>query len=415
MHDSRWLRSTNTMSTNAHPTIELECPAIDMNDILYNPRDEHLMAAGCTDGTTYVWDIRSPHKVLHSLGHGKPLNELDESRPREVVDTGVRFLSWDLNGRQLFTGSSDGIVACWDPYQSQQNSFRHELARMDSGIMAGCFSPDHDSLLLGDVQGTVQTLSVGRGDDEDHDCESFQLISNEDWKDEKRVQFRSRHPERSSNNESGKEIANELIRSGQIDMKPFGAFTQRQAVQGPCYAGPYDNRPDAQDLRRAALDFQAQARGNVNDGSARTEEVKFTDELVADQELWKQRRPHLMHEPPRRQGSKELDSCSRCFDVSSSISGIKVPSELLEDRSVIFCIRCGACWRADLLGYELIRKGAVPQIKRAAKRVAHSSTDPMPPHRNAMKKEVFGFEPVMTAPYLMDRFELDPIAVSGRD
>lgn len=90
--------------------IELECPALDMNEVIYCPCDENLVAAGCTSGSTYVWDIRNPDTWLYRLSHGTSSMPLYDHLNREVTDTGVRFLSWGDNATRLYTGSSDGVV-----------------------------------------------------------------------------------------------------------------------------------------------------------------------------------------------------------------------------------------------------------------------------------------------------------------
>ncbi|KAL9080325.1 MAG: hypothetical protein Q9159_007627 [Coniocarpon cinnabarinum] len=253
LHDSRWLPSEASLSAQAHATFELECPALDMNDVLFNPRDPNLVSAGCTDGTAYVWDLRNPDTMLHRFGHGEPLNELDQSRSREEADTGIRFLSWDQDGRQLFTGSSDGVVACWDPYMAPQNAFEREVVRMDSGIMAGAFSPDHTSLVIGDVEGSVLMLSVGG------ECEPFEFVADEETKQ----QIRQAIGSDDTTDESAKQISDELVQRGEIELKPFGDFPRRQAVQGPRYDGPFDTAGDAGELRRHAAKFQARAQAII--------------------------------------------------------------------------------------------------------------------------------------------------------
>ena len=32
--------------------------------------DEYYITAGCTDGKTYVWDLRMPVNIMHVLQHG---------------------------------------------------------------------------------------------------------------------------------------------------------------------------------------------------------------------------------------------------------------------------------------------------------------------------------------------------------
>ena len=63
--------------------MELECPALDMNDVSFCPSDPTYISAGCTDGSAYVWDTRRSRSdaVLHKLSHDRAINPLDERLP----------------------------------------------------------------------------------------------------------------------------------------------------------------------------------------------------------------------------------------------------------------------------------------------------------------------------------------------
>ena len=81
----------------AKRVLEWECPAFDINDVVYCQHDDSLIAVGATDGKVYVWDQRfadRSNKPLHTFCHDDTLNILDHDRDREIADTGVRFLSW---------------------------------------------------------------------------------------------------------------------------------------------------------------------------------------------------------------------------------------------------------------------------------------------------------------------------------
>ena len=346
MYDSRWLLGST------HAMTELECPGLDINDVLFNAQDDYLFTAGCTNGIVYVWDLRRPDIPLHQLGHGNPLSEL-ELQYRETVDTGIRFVSWDHNGRQLLTGSSDGVVASWNPYVAPQNAFNHEVVRMDSGIMAGAFSPDFSNLLLGDVQGSILTLGVGCDDD---DAAQFEFVADENTKSDKRGETDTATNEQNSSSDSGAQIARELVRTGQIDIKPLGNFPRQQAVQGPSYLGPFDGSSGADDLRIASAEFQAAAAKSTcgEDGPARPAAGSFTDSDAVDEGAWRQRIPQQIYECPLGEQATVLDSCARCTDLLIKSTSTSLSAASLNDPEKTVCGQCGACWRGDVLGYELI-------------------------------------------------------------
>ena len=412
LHDSRWLPSGKEMKVNAQPTIELECPALDMNDVLFNPRDPHLMSAGCTDGVAYVWDLRNPSQILHRLGHGDPLNELDHTRTREEADTGIRFLSWDLDGRRLLSGSSDGVVACWDPYMAPQNAFKHEVVRMSSGIMAGAFSPDYANLLLGDVEGSVLTLGVGNNDVSLSDCEPFEFLADERTKARMRARADFVTDDIPTEEESGKQIGSELVCNGQIILKPYGDFPRKQAVQGPNYLGPFDKAPDANGLRRSAAAFQKKAQATISSSSTRATPAPFTDEDVADAKHWEERIPSQLHGPPFQKYMQYLahtdtntSGCSKCTgrdvilrfaeDFVRGIAGTPSDDEFA-------CRRCGAHWRADVLGYEILYGGWIDARTLGYSRDRHKA--------GAASGSETRLEPVQALEHLHDLWEIDQLA-----
>ena len=336
IHDSRYLpasarMATAQMATNSHRTYEMECPATDMNDVLFNPHDDFLISAGCTDGKVYVWDLRRPDEILHQFEHGSPLVELDESRPREAVDTGVRFLSWDEPGRLLYSGSSDGVVASWNPYLAPEDAFHRKVAQLNTGVMAGSFSPDFSNLLLGDVQGCATMLSVGNEDKTLRDCDRFKHIE----ADKRDLAERVKRPkaENSSKDENAPpEPCEELQQTGSLI--------------------------DWSDIKMIPTDSTT---ARVADG-------------VDDSGAWKDRIPERYHLAPDR---KDLFDCPRCGNA------------ILIDRStdVYLCLDCRKSWRVDILGYHLARLPGV-ELGQGMKAEAGNMQDPqrtleprrVPPH-----------------------------------
>lgn len=143
-----------------HYTMEYECSAFDMQDITFHPTDSHIVTAGCTDGTSFVWDYRRPDYPLHRLRHGKPLVDWDHTRgSREEVDTGVMMSLWGPGGSLFYTGSSDGMIKAWDIRRHPQDVMIHNVAQFGAGIQSGAFSPDGTNLLVGDADGGVHVLS----------------------------------------------------------------------------------------------------------------------------------------------------------------------------------------------------------------------------------------------------------------
>ena len=143
-----------------HYSMEYECSALDMQDITFSPLDSHIVTAGCTDGSSFVWDYRSPNKPLHRLRHGNPLVDWDHTRGRrEEVDTGVMMSLWGVGGSLFYTGSSDGRVKAWDVRRHPQDVLIRNVAQLGAGIQSGAFSPDGTNLLVGDADGGVHVLT----------------------------------------------------------------------------------------------------------------------------------------------------------------------------------------------------------------------------------------------------------------
>ncbi|KAK5163606.1 uncharacterized protein LTR77_010555 [Saxophila tyrrhenica] len=232
--------------------LELECPAFDINDVVYCPYDDNLIAVGATDGKVYLWDQRyaaGNQKPLHVLEHEASLSVLDHDREREIADTGIRFLSWGATGSRLYSGSSDGVVKIWNPYMSSQNAHVKDVATFTSALMSGAFSPDYRELLIGEDQGRINLLSVGYGEKTVRTVERFDFHP-------------APAPKKDYNSlPEGHEAAKSLVDSGQVMIKRMGTLPVRQAVQGSNYSGPYlapskDDRKAAKKELKDARDEQ---------------------------------------------------------------------------------------------------------------------------------------------------------------
>ncbi|RVX72810.1 hypothetical protein B0A52_03163 [Exophiala mesophila] len=132
------------------PVAHLYCKAADINDVTICETDENLVSASYTDGSIRIWDLRQPSTILLSLSHGLPFTYYQNKQARELYDVGVRMTEWGDGAGRLFTGSSDGVIRCWNPKLSRQDAEAPIVFQGNSEIMAGVFSPDRKSLLVGD-------------------------------------------------------------------------------------------------------------------------------------------------------------------------------------------------------------------------------------------------------------------------
>ncbi|KAL4903536.1 hypothetical protein BDW74DRAFT_156585 [Aspergillus multicolor] len=199
--------------------MELECPALDMNEVVFCPRNTNYISASCTDGITYVWDRRNPDEILHRLRHGDPLNQLDEEIGRELADTGVNMQVWGTALDQFYTGASDGMVKKWNILRAPEDVLVEDVACLKEGIMSGAISPDQTNLLIGDVSGGVH------------------LLSNSPFMSDQSATFAFREcpsTTEESDPDSGVKAARELMATGQIERHPvYGPG------KGPFYQGPF--------------------------------------------------------------------------------------------------------------------------------------------------------------------------------
>ncbi|MCJ1296414.1 hypothetical protein MMC34_007980 [Xylographa carneopallida] len=261
--------------------VEYECPALDINDIQFHPRDDHYISASCTDGATYVWDVRRPDTILHRLPHGLPIDELDHSVHREEQDTGVRFQAWDQAGQRLLTGSSDGAIKSWNIFVSPKDAFIQDIAHFDAGVMTGSFSPNYDNLLVGLSKGAVHILSVcptthNPASTNDNDTHS----SSSPRKAYDTITYIPAPRPAVEETPSGISLAAHLLATGQLVMHPtYGVG------KGPNYQGPYARHarrdgadPATEDLEPnllvSQLDPLERRRGRKAGGKADRETVE---------------------------------------------------------------------------------------------------------------------------------------------
>lgn len=198
-----------------------QCPALDINEITFCPSNDNYVTASCTDNLTYVYDRRNPSSVLHKLGHGKPIHQLDTSVTQEEDDTGVCLATW--SGSTFFTGGSDGVVKTWDIRRSADDLIFEDIATFNHGVMSGALSPDHTNLVIGDSGGSVHILSTAP-------------FSRENGLD---LAYHAAEVNTQTNNDCEESVAGileskRLVASGKLTRHPIFGFGK-----GPLYEGPY--------------------------------------------------------------------------------------------------------------------------------------------------------------------------------
>lgn len=231
------VRTWDRRNGSSQSMFEYECPALDMQDLVFHPRDPNILAVGCTDGSIYVWDARNPDHVLHHFEHGEPIADWDHKygtppMSREQGDAGVNMTLWGAGKHRLYSGATDGVVKCWDISRAPENAFVRDVGQLQAGISCGSFSPDYVSLLVGDSSGGVHLFSSDPGG------AGAQQVGPKIGP--QAIQY---HPALRYESPSatilpglgpGQLAARELVETGRIVMDPeFGVG------QGPAYAGPY--------------------------------------------------------------------------------------------------------------------------------------------------------------------------------
>jgi WD40 repeat protein len=225
----------------ASRVLQWDCPAFDINDLVYCPHDDNLIAAGATDGKVYIWDKRvvgRDAKPLHTLSHGHTKNVLDHDRDVEMADTGVRFLSWSATGNRLYSGSSDGTVKVWNPYRTTEDALVKDVATFNSAVMSGAFSPDYRDLLIGEDAGQLNLLGI------DREARSVRSVKKFDY-------YPAPVP---AVNEDKLAPARELLASGQVEVRTMGELPVKQVVQGPNYQGSFAG-PSADQISHLQAEF----------------------------------------------------------------------------------------------------------------------------------------------------------------
>ncbi|KAF2710937.1 WD40 repeat-like protein [Pleomassaria siparia CBS 279.74] len=360
--------------------MEMECAALDMNDVVWCPYDENLIAAGCTSGRTYVWDIRNPNDYLYSLSHGKSLMPLDEYADREVTDTGVRFLSWGHNATRLYSGSSDGVVKVWDVVGSPQDVFIKDLITIDSGVMSGAFSPDKSKLIVGEVNGSISILEVGRDDCSIKETERLRYLPYQ-TSDADHMEVDA--SKETMEVDSGRAIASELLVAEEMISIPMSGLPIRQSVQGPNYRGPFDNGVDAPFLREQALEMQlrmtATSGTECSIPSCMDDISKITFEETGDSGRSADRIPDELRKQWKLTGSSQstFPGKAKCVDCGRPARPVESTSNIVDsarcERCSFTCFRCGAMnkirpetdrfecaeclriWSIGALGYECLQ------------------------------------------------------------
>ena len=231
-HSTRSVVRTWDLRSLSRYAAEYECPAIDMQDVTFNAMCPNIVTAGCTDSATYVWDFRKPDNYLHKLQHGRPLLDWDHTRPQEEGDPGVMMTVWGRESTLLYTGSSDGIVKCWDVMRAPEDVHIRDVGDLGAGVQSGAFSPDFSHLLVGDSDGGVHILSSapvdtrGLGGLDDGCTQSITFVQAQD--------ARQTIEEADNPGSEGIRAAQKLVASGRV------VLDSRYGVsQGPRYRGPY--------------------------------------------------------------------------------------------------------------------------------------------------------------------------------
>ena len=387
--------------------LEIECRALDMNDVVWCPQDEHLIAAGCTDGRVYVWDMRRPDDPLRTLSHGRSLMPLQEGIHHERTDTGIRFLSWGDNATRLYSGSSDGIVKVWDVTRSEEDTFIKDLITVDSGIMAGAFSPDYSKLVLGEVNGSVNVLDVGRDDCNVKDAEKLRYVRYAGDVDDQDPL--TGNPIHSTAADSGVTEGKYLLQSQQLQVIPMGSLPIHQVVQGIRYAGPFDQSVDAPFLREQALEFQlnmTQTSGSqCNIAACKNNIVKVTSEEIGDSGRSSDRIPDELRRqwtavdtntrimpgkskcthcgrPARPSPSDDPDASVLCERCSFACFRCGAVNPIAAATTTLICDSCAGVWEIGALGYECIEQPAltsfnldVPPLRRFGKDILLARSD----------------------------------------
>jgi hypothetical protein len=357
----------------------MECPALDINDVLFNPYNDREVVAGATNGTVYVYDLRRPDSIMHKFSHGTPLMELDPNSSRESLDTGVRFCAWGDRATRLHTGSSDGVLKVWDTRRATEDAHVRDVTTFNSGIMSGAFTEDFSKLLIGEVNGSINLLEVAADVKPIAELEKFTLQPFDF------VDANSKAAGEAKDNEDFDAAAAWTLSSeGRITYQPMGGFPKRQAVQGALYNGPYDQSYEAPMLRQRAQAFQKSMLTPERQcalSACQDAGQHFTSQDTEDSERSKDRIPQAIRDAIGSYKTDKMPStmlkCTHC-DAPARVreDDMSQASFPLCERCSFGCLRCGkpckkistaveliVCrecdleWDIGVLGYKVHEKG----------------------------------------------------------
>lgn len=231
--------SYNPSASKAIHSHSFACPAVDINETTFCPFGSNHMTASCTDGITYVWDVRNPNALLHKLRHGEADYPVNHEIRREYADVGVRAALWGTSIDQFYTGASDGFLKQWDIRRATEDTLVSDVAKFNDGLMGAVFSPDNAHLLVGDNAGGIHVLSSGPCADPEPGLFNFEYAPVEE-------EACDNQPEQPSEL-TGVAAARQLLESCQLTMDPLYG-----PVQGPKYSGPFARWPRGLDADEPA-------------------------------------------------------------------------------------------------------------------------------------------------------------------
>ncbi|KAJ5999652.1 hypothetical protein N7481_000061 [Penicillium waksmanii] len=223
--------SYNPSASKAIHSHSFACPAVDINETTFCPFGSNHMTASCTDGSTYVWDVRYPNTLLHKLRHGEADYPINHEIRREYADVGVRAALWGTSIDQFYTGASDGFLKQWDIRRATEDALVSNVAKFNDGVMGAVFSPDNAHLLVGDNAGGIHVLSSGPCADPEPGLFNFEYAPVQE-------QACDNQPEQPSSEMTGVAAARQLLESCQLTINPLYG-----PVQGPKYSGPFARWP----------------------------------------------------------------------------------------------------------------------------------------------------------------------------
>ena len=279
-------------------SMELDCPALDMGDLVFHPVSKDIVAVGCTDGAVYVWDMRNPEYFLHKLQHGEPISDWDNKYgesplSREQGDAGVTMTLWSSVKNHLYTGATDGMVKLWDVNRAPEDVLVNNVTQLEAGVASATFSPDYTSLLIGDSTGGLHLLNSGPG----------YLTEEEQKFGPGPIRYigvpRNDPPAPDDEPGQGQLAAQELLSSGQLTMHDTFGVGQGPAYKGPYAAYAHEKGPPS--MARLLPEFEKQQPVSRRTGRERENEaarnIKGTHERRR-YELELNREPPPGEEPP---------------------------------------------------------------------------------------------------------------------